>query len=94
MKIKAWVIVNALEITFRKLIFCLHGETGREMPTQSSMQESPSYQCALQKGQKIMSAPIPPRDTPTEALPDTIWKGECDLQWEMKSLSIMSHTTI
>lgn len=72
MKIKAWVIVNALEITFRKLIFCLHGETGREMPIQNSMQESPSCQYALQKGQKIMPAPILPSDTPPEALPDTI----------------------
>lgn len=45
MNIKGWMIMNAFGITLRKLIFCFHGEMGREMPTQNSMQKSPLCPC-------------------------------------------------
>lgn len=97
MKSKVLMIVNALKITVTKLIFSLLGETGREMPTPNSKQESPSCQCVhLWKWTKVMS---PLQGHPQATLPDTtckgwVWPATEKARCTGTALSIMDHTTI
>lgn len=97
------MIVKALGISLRKLIFCLHGEMEKEMPIQDNMQEAHYVNVHIYKWERKSCFPSPPPPsavtslkqfcrTPYEKVNVTYNKKGKSRQ--VKALSIMGHTII